>query len=307
MCANSHHIYVFSFDEMDKLISGAKRFNTSTTKLDAWERLKTMWRRQNGKTLVAASYGAAAKDVHTLGLLLTDLGWFGARAYIRVYRGIPHIIIKGRIAERKIFTAARYSLENKKVLKMALGKMGAIEDVKEGGIWTFVILTAYRVADCAMGDATILQTAGRIGTDAVKVGIVTGASILASSAVGAFGTALAGSSVGIAAAAGGFLVAIGPLAAVVLVGFIGAYALDKLDEHYHITERVVAGLHELKTKGIAEIKAEKKKLMYATKRLANDVDSVIDYATDKIGPTLIHSWHNLSEWAKPVAFLKEVI
>ena len=62
----------------------------------------------------------------------------------------------------------------------------------------------------------------------VKVGIATGASIAAAAVMGA-----------------AFTIAIGPIAAVVLVGVVTSTVLTVLDEHYGITDKVIAGLDEL--------------------------------------------------------------
>lgn len=319
LCRNSHQIYVFSFEEMDKYITRAKRAHTSPTLLADWDRLKARyikptWEPTHEKFEMAAIYAAAPSNLWKLERLLSELGWGKARAYIKTYRGVAHIILKGMIGDRKEFTAARYGLKNAKVLHMRLGKSGAMQELESGDMLTIWLITAYRIGDLVLGDATLVQTTGRLTTDVVKAKIVTQ---VAKKAVTTFfaedsgvmlgASAVAEESAGLAAAAAGLTVAIGPLVAVLLVGFVVTEGLEYLDRKFHLTKRLVAGLHELSTKGMAELKAEKQELMRDGKRLANGVDGVIDYASDKVEPMLVHSWHNLKEWTHPVQYLSHLL
>ena len=103
----------------------------------------------------------------------------------------------------------------------------------------------------------------------VKIGIATGASIAAASAVVALG----------------FTVAIGPIAAVVLVGIGISMALSVLDEHYGITIRVIAGLDDINADIGNRIEGVKQNLYRNAGELA---DSVFDYAVDSARTILIN-------------------
>lgn len=288
--AHRYEVYLFSFEEMDKLISNMKNIHTSKLKLQAWDRLKN-------KAQFTANYFSTGKDIVLLNTLLADFGFVAPRAYIKFYKGVPHIILKGRPGFRKIFTGTKYLLNNAKVAKMGLGKLGAIEDVKGGGILTIILVTAYRVLDYFLRDgATLSQLFGGLSTDIIKVGISTGLSMAAAAGTSVAGMAMVGSSSAGAAMLGGVIVAIGPLIAVIAVGALTAYTLDYLDNHYHITDHVIAALDELSEKGISGIIEEKKQnLMRSASRIANNaVNSVIDYIAKETEQIFFHFLRNLT-------------
>lgn len=130
------------------------------------------------------------------------MGGVGTRAYIKSYGGKPHIILKRHAGLRTILTGTKYGIQNPNVVTMGLGRAGAVSSAKIGGIVSVVLLSAYRVADYFLTDQTTLsQLVGTFATDVVKVGIATGASIIAATAIAGLTT-----------------VAIGPILAVVVVG-----------------------------------------------------------------------------------------
>ena len=217
---NKHEIYVISFDEMDAII----RSSPSGTS----ERVQSAWDKVKGSAEIGAGYSAAADDAVTLSRLIGDLGGVGTRAYIKNYGGKPHIILKGRPGLRHILTGTKYGIKNPKVVTMGLGKTGAVAAARQGGILTMVLLTSYRVVDYALTDeATLSQLIGALSTDVVKVGITTAASIAT------------------AVFMGGFTLAVGPIAAVLVVGVGVSMLLEYADQSYGITDRVIAGIEEL--------------------------------------------------------------
>jgi len=154
---------------------------------------------------------------------------------------------------------------------MGLGKAGAIHAAKSGGILSIVLLSAYRVTDYFLTDqATLNQLIGSLATDVVKIGIATGASIAAASGIVALG----------------FTVAIGPIAAVILVGVVSSMALGLLDERYGITDRVIAGLDDI-SEGIDNRIERGKEDFY--KKIGDLKDSVFDYAVDSARTILINT------------------
>ena len=251
--ANNQEIFVVSFEEMDAIIRSSQNGSKAS--------VQNAWRKIKDKANFAASYYASAEDIKTLVTLVADLGAVNVRAYVKTYGGKPHIILKGNPRLRTILTGAKYGVQNPKVVTMGLGKAGAINAAKAGGILTVVLLTGYRIADYVLTDeATLSQLVGRLATDIVKVGITTGASIAAATFV-----------------AGVTTVAIGPIVAVVLVGIGVSYVLENLDQKYGITDRVVAGLDELGDSAKNYI-AEQKRAVQNT--LTDAVGSVIDYAIE---------------------------
>lgn len=201
--------------------------------------------------------------------MVGDLGDFTTKAYIKTYGGKPHIILKGHPGLRRVLTGTKYGIKNPKIITMGLGKSGAIHAAKSGGIISVVLLSAYRVADYFLTDqATLNQLIGSLATDVVKVGITTGASIVAASAF-----------VGM-----GFTVAIGPIVAVILVGIGVSIALSALDERYGITDRVIAGLGDISTAIEDRIERVEQSLHSKAGQLA---DSMLDYAVDSARAILI--------------------
>ncbi len=207
--SNQHEVFIISMAEMDAIVRSSS-VATKPNVQEAWQKIKA-------KAEVGASYYASADDIVTLTKLVGDLGSVGAKAYVKTYGGKPHIILKGHPGLRTVLTGTKYGIKNPKVVTMGLGKAGAINAAKTGGIISVVLLSAYRVANYFLTDeATLSQLVGTLATDIVKVGITTGASI-------AF-----------AVAAGGFTLAIGPILAVVVVGIGASIALSKLDTlRYH--------------------------------------------------------------------------
>ncbi len=259
--SNQHEVFVVSIEEMDSIVRSSPKRNLPHIK-NAWQKLK-------GKAETGASYYASADDLRTLSKLVGDLGGFAAKAYVKTYGGKPHIILKGHPGLRRVLTGTKYGIKNPKVITMGLGKAGAIHAAKSGGILSIVLLSTYRVVDYFLTDsATLSQLIGSLATDVVKVGITTGASIVAAVAIG------------------GFSIAVGPIFAVVVIGFGVSWALGVADEKLGITDRLIDGLDELGADIQSNI-ASKKKEAAGIAREA--VDSVIDYAIDSARRIVINT------------------
>lgn len=193
--------------------------------------------------------------------LVGDLGSFGAKAYIKSYGGKPHIILKGHPGLRRILTGTKYGIKNPKVVSMGLGRAGAVAAAKQGGILTVFLLSAYRVVDFVLTDeATLSRLIGTLATDIVKVGLATGAFIAVATFVAGLTT-----------------IAVGPIIAVVFVGVVSTYALDSLDQRYHLTERVISALDEMGDDASSFIERKQRELANAAVEMA---DSIIDHAIE---------------------------
>ena len=252
--ASKHEVYVVSIEEMDAIIKSSPKGKLPHIK-NAWKKIKN-------KAEAGASYTASADDLRTLSKLVGDLGSFTTGAYVKTYNGKPHIILKGHAGLRTILTGTKYGIKNPKVVTMGLGKAGAIHAAKTGGILSVVLLSAYRVIDYFLTDeATLSQLIGSLATDVVKVGVVTGASIAVASGL----------------VAAGFTVAVGPIIAVLFVGFFGSMALTAIDKRYKITESVIAGLDEIGDDVDAYYRQTKQNIKEETNKV---IDSVIDYAIE---------------------------
>lgn len=271
---NQHAVYIFSLEEMDHVIQ----------KVAKTDRQRETWNKHKKKLETTASYTSAGKDALLMSKLLGDLGYAGSSAYIKYYGGKPHIILKGYPGLRKILNATRYGVQNAKVVSMGLGKYGGVNAAKSGGILTIFLLTGYRVIDYFVrDDATLSQLIGSLATDVVKVGIATGASIAAATIASGAGATMVASSSAAMAFMGGVTIAIGPLAAVIIVGIGVSYGLSVLDKRYKITDRLIAALDEIEEKGIQGVIDDRKNnLIKKGEQVVNDtIDSVIDYAIEK--------------------------
>ncbi|MFL0798595.1 MAG: hypothetical protein K6L73_14030 [Cellvibrionaceae bacterium] len=272
MQSNKHEVYVISFEEMEAIIKSSPKGNKLSVKA-AWQKIK-------GKVGVGASYYASADDAVTMTKLVGDLGGIGARAYIKKYGGKPYIILKGHAGLRTIVTGTKYGIKNPKVISMGLGKAGAVAAAKQGGILTVVILSTYRVVDFFLTDqSTLSQLIGTLATDVVKVGIATAASI------------------GAAVVMGGFTLAVGPILAVVAVGFGVSMLLECADNSLGITKRVIAGLDELGESANNYISNQKQRVFTAAGEAAGQI---IDHAIGSV-QVLAIKWvrNKLREYLSP--------
>lgn len=269
---NEHEIYIVSVEEMDAIFQSSPKYPS----------LKEVWEKYRDETLNLASYASAGSDSLILARLMADIGIM-TQVRIKHYSGKPHIIIKGHPGIRTIFTGTKYGIRNPKVLKMGLGRAGAANLAKIGGVVTIVLLTGFRVIDHLLTDqSTLSQLIGTLATDVVKVGLTIGAS-------------LAGAVVGSA-----FTFAIGPLAIALFFGIGTSLLLDAIDKRYDVTERVIDAMEELgeTPQKIREILKEKKKRL----NLARDktVETVFDYIIDEGRSILINTArHTLNKFLRP--------
>lgn len=250
--ANTHELYCLSLNELDEVVVQRSQEKSG---------VRQTWQEFTGIVEGVAGYTATGKDLATLTKVFADLGFAGTRAYVKYYRGKPFVIFKGHPGLRNIFTGTRYSMLNAKIVQMGIGRAGAVHAVKSGGVLTIVLLSAFRIVDYLLTDEmTLNQLIGTLATDVVKVGIATGASIAAATAAAAV-----------------FTVAIGPIVAAIGVGVLAAYGVSKLDEHFEVTEKVIAMLDEM-GKGIRQVIEDKKR---ESMRLADRMaESAIDYALE---------------------------
>lgn len=271
--SNQHEVFVVSIEEMDAIVQSSPKAQLP--------HINNTWQKLKGKAEVGASYYASADDLRTLSKLVGDLGGFATKAYVKTYGGKPHIILKGHPGLRRILTGTKYGIKNPKVITMGLGKAGAINAAKSGGILSIVLLSAYRVTDYFLTDqATLSQLIGSLATDIVKVGIATGASIAAATVVSA-----------------AFTVAIGPIVAVVAVGVITSMLLSALDEHYGITDKVIAGLDELGDDVNSYVRRAKENV---ERSAANAASEVLDYVVESATRIVINmAKHTLQKFLSP--------
>lgn len=252
--SSQHEIFVVSIEEMDAIVRSSPKGNLP--------HVKNAWRKLKGKAEVGATYYASVDDLRTLSKLVGDLGGVATKSYIKKYGGKPHIILKGNPGLRRVLTGTKYGIKNPKVVTMGLGKAGAVHAAKTGGLVSIILLSGYRITDYFLADeSTLSQLIGSLATDVVKVGLATGASIGAASALVASGVTLA----------------IGPIVAVVVVGVVASMALSVVDEKFGITDKVIDGIDEVSESAKSYVDEVKEGLQ---ERASEALASVIDYAID---------------------------
>lgn len=177
---------------------------------------KTMW--ENNKDTVKGLGGLLPSffDAKKLKALAAEMkrGGSAISSYrIQNYAGGSYIILKGNPRLRHQLTGTRYLANNPKVVSMGLGKLGANNALRGGGIVTVVFSAAFHCMDQLMNDE--LTWHHFVGGLAADVVIAATASGIIWSGLTFTGVAVAG-------------LAIGPLLAILVVGGLVSYGLSKL-------------------------------------------------------------------------------
>jgi hypothetical protein len=181
-----------------------------------------------------ANYTSPMADTLTfLTKTLRDLGWSG-RLYVKQGAdGTSYTILKGNQKLRTILRGTRYSSENPQLLELSLGPAGLKASAKGGAKITIFLFVAVEIIDLTAkffmsDDFDWRDAAGTLTVDAAKVAV--GAAV-------SYGTAYL-----IGAGSAGAVIAAGPVLVAITVGLVVGIALDKLDEHFHVTDRTVMAL-----------------------------------------------------------------
>ncbi len=194
-----------------------------------WKDTKTLWQTTTDSELgqVLINYGVNGKDVVTTSMLITQLGNVGIKATSYINKsGTEMIKLSGYAGIRKVLNAPSFSAANPKIVQVGIGKFGLANSIKSGAVLTFYVAAAYRTVDYILTDEQRLsEFIGSMATDVVKIGIT------AAIAWGA-GTLVATSLV------------VAGFAIVIVVGLLSSIALNVLDEHYGITDKVIEYLEK---------------------------------------------------------------
>lgn len=210
--ANSQEVMLLTLGEVFEILSSWGFYKNGWTDLT---------QSQSGQ--IAVNYGLGIKDAITTTMLIADLKLYDIKATVYVNKnGTELIKLTGYAGIRKILNAPVYALKNPKVVSLGIGKFGVKSTIIEGTVITFYFALAYRIIDFIMNDDTSLaEFIGSLATDVVKIGIAST----------------------ISWGAGALLTmtpfVIGPLVAVVLVGLGASIALNVLDDHFKVTNKLV--------------------------------------------------------------------
>lgn len=171
---------------------------------------------------IVVNYGTNIKDVVTASMLINQLGSFSIKATTYVnHNGTELIKISGYPGVRKILNAPVFAAKNPKIVDLGIGKYGFTKSVVEGARLTFYVAAAYRTIDFILNDErSLAEFIGSLATDVVKIGIV---SVV---------TFVVGSVVVTPLIAFNLVIVIG-------VGFFAAWGLNKLDQKFAMTDKVV--------------------------------------------------------------------
>ena len=210
--ANSQEVMLLTLGEVYEILS-------------SWGFYKNGWvdLTQSQPGQIAVNYGLGIKDAITTTMLIADLKLYDIKSTVYVNKnGTELIKLTGYAGIRKILNAPVYALKNPKVVSLGIGKFGVKSAIVEGTVITFYFALAYRTIDFIMNDDTSLaEFIGSLATDVVKIGIASAVSW----------------------GAGALLTmtpfVIGPLVAVVLVGLGASIALNILDDHFKVTDKLV--------------------------------------------------------------------
>jgi hypothetical protein len=209
---------------------------------------KQEWLKQKEKLKSAGAFLPVLNDSKTLAVLAADLlkgGSILSGYRVNTHAGRAYVILQGYPGLRSQLTGTRYLLNNPKVIRMGVGKMGAANAIKGGVVIAIVFSVAFHALDQMMNDrATWHDFVAGVGFDVASA--VTGAALawgVVSTVVGA--TAMA---------------AVGPILLVVAVGAGITLALNAVGEHYEITEKLVHLLKDAESRYVSNIRQMKSEI-----------------------------------------------
>jgi hypothetical protein len=175
-----------------------------------------------------APYVSPILDTATLSLVCKDLGIAG-RAIPKVINGRQYIAFSGYAGLRRFFPGTIYSANNRKIIKMAIGTLGIKNMVRNGGIITFCITVPLTILEAFLKDhSSCYELVGNLATDLLKIGI----------------PALMGYLFGLAAGTATTIASL-PAAIVIVVSVSTGIALDYLDDHFKLSDKLAAALEDL--------------------------------------------------------------
>ncbi|WBM70319.1 hypothetical protein OH773_19605 [Buttiauxella sp. WJP83] len=184
----------------------------------------------------------AAKNIFKLvsyqdaGKLVFRLKGLGVKAERYIYKGITYIKVTGYPSLRRILIGTRYKSNNLKILELGIGKAGINFGIMDGGRFCIYFSGGQRLLELILSsEHDVAAFIGNIDVDVAKV-IVT-----------IFVTKLAVAGVRWAVTAIAFSVTL-PISLgmvlVVVLGVVVTTLLSRLDEHYHLSDKVIKSVRE---------------------------------------------------------------
>lgn len=214
---------------------------------------------------ILGNVGNAKASVNA-GRLLWDFGGLGTYRISR-YQGRSYIIFKGNHLLRKTIRGTRYRLHNPQITSMGIGRLGIKHSAKAGSVLTIAVMSSYRVVKYLLDDkATLTPLIGKLTSDVLKIS----ASGLIASVAGAGAAAIMSSAV------------VGPLLVSIAVGAAAGFLLEKADNHYQLTENLIAGMRQAleEVRNIRTLPCRVRKT--AEKTLAETMEAAIDAILEEV-------------------------
>jgi hypothetical protein len=187
----------------------------------------------------ASGYGAAALDAKVLTALAIDMHRSGnifGNYYTTSQNGRVYIVFKGNQKLRKVITGTRYLETNTKMIQMGVGGKALQASAKGGFLVSIFFSVTLRTIQWLYRDEfRWTHWLAHLSTDIVKTAIAGAAGYFTAAGTAAF-------------FAGG--VAILPLGLGLIVGITAVVALNHIDQHFQLTQKLVQAI-EKKEKEVA--------------------------------------------------------
>lgn len=168
-----------------------------------------------------------AKDLEVVNRIVSELGIEG-QVYVKNIKETPHLIIKGYAGKRAVLNAPNYGLTNPKISHIAVTPKQLLRSGLRGTIFQFVLYAAWNAADelFSQKDPDLARFLGNTISGALKAAASAGIAVLVASATV--------TPIGVA------VVAAGPLLVAAAVSIAAGLVLDKIDEEFGLTDKLIA-------------------------------------------------------------------
>ncbi|CDH21758.1 conserved hypothetical protein [Xenorhabdus bovienii str. kraussei Quebec] len=185
---------------------------------------------------IATSFTGSFLDAYALAKIANELsGHFGVKAtqYIDKY-GNKSIKLTGRPGVRKFLTAAKYSVNNLKMIDMGIGSKGLVNGIVDGARRCIIVAGAYRLLELWLRDEyDIHNFLGNITMDMAKAIVSISATLIAGKIIST-AYVLAGVSL------------IGVAIGLFVFGLVVASVLYYLDDKYQVSAKLIEALRNEK-------------------------------------------------------------
>lgn len=255
--ANQQMVVVFEAEAFEKEWSEDNTIHSAPT------RPVTVPYQLRDNIKAGAGYTIDALSVAKFSKMAADMGMNG-QVILKTYDKKSFVIFKSTGNLHHFVTQLKQRFSNSKhisvkpnVIKMAIGNAQALKGGVRGGMITFAIFTTINIMDYIIRDqATFARLAGTIASDFAKVsaGVLVGitAHTGALYALPTFGYTSAIS------------LAVGPIAASIVIGIGFGILLGAIDNHFKLTEKLIIALEKLFV--------EVEQVNYEVKRTINYID-----------------------------------